>query len=239
MIIGSLPFVLCLQAVRGRPLSLIRDTQVRWFLVIVLVAIALVTFILIIDVGMPIGRSIRLAAFNVVSILTGTGYVSAGFDTWGAFAFTIFFVLMFIGGCAGSTTCGIKVFRFQVLYATANAQLRRLLRPHGVFIPYYNRRPITEDVALSVMSFFFFYVLTFVVLAVCLGILGLDFVTAMSGAATAISNVGPGLGPTIGPDATFTFLPDAAKWLLSAGMLLGRLELFTVLILFMPAFWRN
>jgi trk system potassium uptake protein len=239
MIIGALPFVLCLQAVRGRPLLLMRDSQVRWFLIIVLAAISLVTLVLVVDVGMPVGRSLRLAAFNVVSILTGTGYVSAGFDTWGTFAFTIFFVLMFIGGCAGSTTCGIKIFRFQVLYATATAQLRRLLRPHGVFIPYYNRQPITEEVALSVMSFFFFYVLAFVVLAVCLGILGLDFVTAMSGAATAISNVGPGLGPIIGPDATFTYLPDAAKWLLSAGMLLGRLELFTVLILFMPAFWRN
>ena len=239
MLIGSLPFVLCLQAVRGRPLSLIRDTQVRWFLCIVLVAIGLVAFILIFDAGMSIGTSIRLAAFNVVSILTGTGYASAGFDKWGASAFTVFFVIMFIGGCAGSTTCGIKIFRFQVLYATAAAQLRRLLRPHGVFIPYYNRRPITEDVALSVMSFFFFYVLVFVCLAVGLGMLGLDFVTAMSGAATAISNVGPGLGPVIGPESTFTYLPDAAKWLLSAGMLLGRLELFTVLILFTPAFWRD
>ncbi|MEK9660808.1 MAG: TrkH family potassium uptake protein [Alphaproteobacteria bacterium] len=239
MIAGSLPFVLMLQAVRGRPDALLRDSQVRWFLVIVLFAILLVAIILVVDVGMGVGRAVRLSAFNVVSILTGTGYASAGFDRWGTFAFTVFFLIMFIGGCAGSTTCGIKIFRFQVLYAAAMAQLHRLLRPHGVFIPYYNRRPITEDVALSVMSFFFFYVLAFVFLAVALGILGLDFVTAMSGAATAISNVGPGLGPTIGPEATFSFLPDAAKWLLSAGMLLGRLELFTVLILLTPAFWRN
>jgi trk system potassium uptake protein TrkH len=146
---------------------------------------------------------------------------------------------MFIGGCAGSTTCGIKVFRFQVLYAIAGAQLKRLLRPHGVYISYYNNRPVTEDIALSVLSFFFIFVLAFVVLTVALGVVGLDFVTAISSAATAIANVGPGLGPIVGPAGNFSTLPDSAKWLLSAGMLLGRLELFTVLILFVPAFWKN
>jgi trk system potassium uptake protein TrkH len=112
------------------------------------------------------------------------------------------------------------------------------VQPHGIFIPYYNRSPITDEVAMSVMSFFFVYVLVFIALALGLSALGLDFLTALSGAATAISNVGPGLGPVIGPDGTFTTLPDAAKWLLSAGMLLGRLELFTILVLFAPAFWK-
>jgi trk system potassium uptake protein TrkH len=146
---------------------------------------------------------------------------------------------MFVGGCAGSTTCGIKIFRFQVLYATAKNQMHRLLQPHGVFIPYYNRKPIPETVSESVMSFFFLYALAFALIAICLGLLGLDFLTAASGAATAISNVGPGLGPRIGPAGTFATLPDAAKWLLSFGMLLGRLELFTVLVLLMPSFWRK
>jgi trk system potassium uptake protein TrkH len=179
-----------------------------------------------------------MSAFNTISILTGTGYSTSAFDQWGPLALTIFFLIMFVGGCAGSTTCGIKVFRFQILYETAAAQIRRLVQPHGVFIPYYNRSPITDEVTMSVMSFFFFYVLVFVVLALGLSALGLDFISAMSGAATAISNVGPGLGPVIGPSGTFTSLPDAAKWLLSAGMLLGRLELFTILVLFAPAFWK-
>jgi trk system potassium uptake protein TrkH len=149
------------------------------------------------------------------------------------------FILMFIGGCAGSTTCGIKIFRFQVVYAEARVQIRRLMQPHGVFIPYYNHRPIPDQVAQSVMGFFFVYTLSFALLALALGLMGLDFVTAVSGAATAISNVGPGLGPIIGPSGTFTSLPDEAKWLLSFGMLLGRLELFTVLVMFAPSFWKG
>ena len=238
MIVGSLPFVLYLQAVRGRPMSLIRDSQVRWFLSVVLALVVLVVLILAISQNLSTGQSIRLSAFNTVSILTGTGYSTAAFDNWGPLALTIFFLIMFVGGCAGSTTCGIKIFRFQILYETSAAQIRRLVQPHGVFIPYYNRNPITDEVTMSVMSFFFFYVLVFIVLALGLSALGLDFLTAMSGAATAISNVGPGLGPVIGPGGTFTSLPDAAKWLLSAGMLLGRLELFTILVLFAPAFWK-
>jgi trk system potassium uptake protein TrkH len=146
---------------------------------------------------------------------------------------------MFIGGCAGSTSCGIKIFRFQVLYATAKIQMLRLLQPHGVFIPYYNRQPIPDTVAASVMGFFFLFVVSFAILAMALGLMGLDFLTSVSGAATAIANVGPGLGDVIGPVGTFAPLPDGAKWLLSAGMLMGRLELFTVLILFVPAFWRD
>ncbi|MFB3102945.1 MAG: TrkH family potassium uptake protein, partial [Alphaproteobacteria bacterium] len=238
MILGSLPFVLYLQVVRGRPMSLFRDSQVRWFLALALALIIIVILILSISQGVSSSQSLRLAAFNTISILTGTGYSTAAFDNWGPLALTIFFLIMFIGGCAGSTTCGIKIFRFQILYETATTQIRRLVQPHGVFIPYYNRSPITDEVAMSVMSFFFFYVLVYVVLALGLSLLGLDFLTALSGAATAISNVGPGLGPVIGPNGTFTSLPDSAKWLLSAGMLLGRLELFTILVLFAPAFWK-
>jgi len=238
MIVGSLPFVLYLQAVRGRPMALLRDSQVKCFVVLALILVVIVILILELSLDLPTSQSIRLSAFNTVSIMTGTGYSTAAFDTWGPLALTIFFLIMFIGGCAGSTTCGIKIFRFQILYETATTQIRRLVHPHGVFVPYYNRSPITDEVTMSVMSFFFFYVLAFVALALGLSMLGLDFLTAMSGAATAISNVGPGLGPIIGPSSTFIALPDTAKWLLSVGMLLGRLELFTILVLFAPAFWR-
>ena len=179
------------------------------------------------------------SGFNVVSIITGTGYSTSDFSEWGSFALALLLFLMFIGGCAGSTTCGIKVFRFQVLYATALTQIRKLHEPHGVFLSYYNKKPIDEAVSSSVMGFFFLYALSFAVLATGLGLTGLDFLTAISGAATAISNVGPGLGATIGPAGTFLTLPDSAKWLLSFGMLVGRLELFTIFVLLAPSFWRE
>lgn len=239
MIFGSLPFVLYLQAMRGRPLALWRDGQVRWFLSIAFFAVALMMVCYASVHSDPFWFGLRNAAFNTISIMTGTGYVTQPFDTWGGFAMPFFFIIMFIGGCAGSTTCGIKIFRIQVLYAIANVQMKKLLQPHGVFIPYYNRRPIPEGAATSVLSFLFLYVLVFAFLTAVLGVLGLDFVTALSGAATAISNVGPGLGEVIGPSGNFAPLPDTAKWALSAGMLLGRLELFTVLVLFAPAFWRD
>jgi trk system potassium uptake protein TrkH len=239
MLIGGMPFVLYLQALRGAPLRLIRDSQVRWFLATVVIAVLSMWFYLEGDLEGQVFKNFFRVAFNVVSVITGTGYSTEDYSAWGPFAVSVLFFLMFVGGCAGSTTCGIKIFRFQVLYATAKNQMYRLLQPHGVFIPYYNRRPIPETVTESVMGFFFLYALAFAVIAMGLGLLGLDFLTAASGAATAISNVGPGLGPRIGPAGTFATLPDAAKWLLSFGMLLGRLELFTVLVLLLPSFWRK
>ena len=238
MLVGSLPFVLYLRALRGNTRSLLRDDQVRLFLLIVIVSIIAVAYYRY-KMGVEIDTALREASFNVVSIITGTGYATADYGAWGSFGLMIFFFLMFVGGCAGSTTCGVKIFRFQVLYATAVTQIRRLLEPHGVYLAYYNRKPIPEEVSASVMAFFFLYVLSYAVIAIALGLIGVDFLTAASGAATAISNVGPGLGPTIGPSGTFATLPDGAKWILSAGMLLGRLELFTVLVLLLPSFWRD
>jgi len=239
MILGSMPFVLYLRMIRGKPGLIFWDSQVRWMFAIIVFAVLLVAGWLWLQGIMPPGTALRYSAFNVISIMTGTGYTTASFDTWGGFVMAIMFTLMFVGGCAGSTTCGIKIFRFQVLHATAMVQFKRLVQPHGVFFPYYNKRPIPESVSASVMGFFFLFVASFVVLATGLGLFGLDFVTAVSGAASAIANVGPGLGDIIGPAGTFTSLPDGAKWLLSAGMLLGRLELFTVLVLLSPVFWRG
>ncbi len=239
MIVGSLPFVLLLRALQGDLSVLIHDSQVHWFLAIMVAAVFAATLFLVQDADYDPLTAVRYGAFNVISVLTGTGYATADFWLWGSFAAPIFFYIMFIGGCTGSTSCGIKIFRFQVLWAAANTQFLHLIRPHGVFIPYYQGRPIPEDVITSVLSFFFVFGVLFALLAVGLGMFGLDFVTAISAAATAICNVGPGLGPIIGPAGTFESLPDGAKWLLSAGMLLGRLELFTVLLLLSPAFWRG
>lgn len=239
MLTGAMPFILYLRTVREASLSLIRDSQVRTFLSIAGFSSLLVALWLWHVTGFKLDDALVVAAFNTVSIMTGTGYTLGDYQTWGAFPTVILFFLMFVGGCAGSTACGIKIFRFQVLFSAATVQFRRLLQPHGVFVPHYNRRPIQEDVVQSVMNFFFLFIGAFVVLALSLGALGLDYLTAITGAATAICNVGPAMGPIIGPSGTFAPLPDAAKWLLSAGMLLGRLEIFTVLVLFLPSFWRN
>lgn len=239
MLVGAMPFILYLRAVREGSLSLFRDSQVRAFLAIAAVSSAMIGLWLWAILDMKATDAAILAAFNAVSLLTGTGYTLGDYQSWGPFPLVVLFFLMFIGGCAGSTACGMKIFRFQILASTSMAQFRRLLQPHGVFAPHYNRRPIGDDVIHSVMNFFFLYIAVFVALALALGMLGLDYMTAVTGAATAISNVGPAMGPVIGPTGTFAPLPDAAKWLLSAGMLFGRLEIFTVLVLFLPSFWRN
>ena len=239
MIIGSLPFLLYFQVIRGRPLALWRDSQVRWFFAILFTAITGMTLWQVGGNDVAMGEALRLTIFNITSILTGTGYTTDDYGQWGGFAVVMFFFVIFVGGCAGSTSCGIKIFRFQVLYAAARTQMGRLLQPHGVFVANFNHRPIPESVMDSVMSFFFLFALSFAVLAVALSLMGLDFLTAVSGAATAIANVGPGLGSVIGPSGTFAPLPDMAKWLLAAGMLLGRLELLTVMVLFTRTFWRG
>lgn len=239
MIVGALPFLIYLKTLQGDWSALASDTQVQWFLSVVALIIVTMTGWLWLQNNVPLSDAMRLATVNIVSTITGTGYATDDYSMWGGFALPIFFFIMFIGGCAGSTTCGIKVFRFQVLYASARTQVHHLLQPHGVFIPYYNRRPISDEVIMSVLSFFFMWFLSFALLALGLGFMGLDFLTAFSSAATAIANVGPALGPIAGPAGTFHDLPDAAKWMLSLGMLLGRLELFTVIVLFTRSFWRG
>ncbi|MEQ8355839.1 MAG: TrkH family potassium uptake protein [Kiloniellaceae bacterium] len=239
MVLGSIPFVLYLRVVRGDLRPVFADTQVRWFLVILAAAILFTAFWLYRSDQMNAFDSLRYSTFNVISVMTGSGFATDDYGNWGSFVVTTMFVLMFIGGCAGSTTCGIKIFRLQVLYATAHAQIHRLMQPNGVFFPYYNKKPIPDPVATSVMSFFFLFAACFALLAVGLGLTGLDFITAVSGAASAIANVGPGLGDVIGPSGNYASLPDSSKLLLSLGMLLGRLELFTVLILLAPSFWRG
>ena len=238
MIVGSLPFVHYLALTRGGWKSLIEDPQVKWFLALTIIIVSLISVTLYQD-GYSVAGAFRLASFNTISIITGTGYGTADFALWGGAATTILLICMFVGGCAGSTTCGIKMFRLQVLAGTIRVQLARLLRPHAVVLAYYNRRPVPEAVMDSVTGFFYLYIVSFVMLAMLLGLSGLDFDTALSGAATAISNVGPGLGPVIGPAGDFSSLPDISKWIMCFGMLLGRLELFTVLVILNPLFWQR
>ncbi|MFA6022313.1 MAG: potassium transporter TrkG, partial [Rhodospirillales bacterium] len=181
----------------------------------------------------------RHGAFTVVSVMTGTGLVTMDYSYWTGMPVAVLFFLTFVGGCAGSTAAGIKVFRFQLLFANAVVQIRQLLRPHAVMVPSFNAKPIPKDVLTSVMGFIFVYALAFATLSMMLALLGLDFVTALSASASAISNVGPGLGEVIGPGGSFANLPDLAKILLAGGMLFGRLEMFILLVVFVPSFWED
>ncbi|MCS6779904.1 MAG: TrkH family potassium uptake protein [Geminicoccaceae bacterium] len=239
MAAGGIPFVLYLQVLRGRAGLLWRDVQVRWYLAVLVGASLLLAAWLVREHGTSPLEALRSAAFTATSIMTGTGYASTDYGQWGTFPIILLFFLKCVGGCTGSTTGGIKIFRFVVLYQVARIQMGRLVQPSGVFRMTFNGRPIAEDTAISVMAFFFLFALSFTLVAGLLAALGLDYITAMSASVTALANVGPGLGPIIGPAGHFGDLPEAAKWVLSLAMLLGRLELFTVLVLLTPLFWRS
>ncbi len=236
MLAGALPFVLYIKVVRGSVRSLLNDQQVRGLLYLLLFAIAVLA-IWLYGHGHPLGEAIRFASFNVVSLVTTTGFASSDYVAWGAFPVSVMILLMLTGGTTGSTSGSIKIFRLQVLLATVGEQFRRMIYPHAVVPRRYNGTKLTDDVVFSIIAFIVAYVLSIAAVAAALSFFGLDIITAFTGAATAIGNVGPGFGNIIGPVGTFTTLPDGAKWILAAGMLLGRLELFTVLILFSPAYW--
>ncbi|MGF1476507.1 MAG: TrkH family potassium uptake protein [Geminicoccaceae bacterium] len=238
MLIGGMPFVIYIQAVAGNARALAADAQVRWFLTIALVSAVTIAVFLLINSDLQPMDAVRMSAFHATSLMTGTGYVAADYGLWGHFPIAAFFFLMCVGGCTGSTTGGIKIFRFIVLYEVARSQIARLIQPHGVFPTSYNGRTLPDSAAISVMAFFFLFALSFAVLALLLGLSGLDYLTAMSAALTALANVGPGLGPLIGPVSTFANLEEHVKWLLAVAMLVGRLELFTLFVLVSPAFWR-
>lgn len=239
MLAAALPFLLYYQMLRGRAEDMWRNSQVRWFLGAVALSIVVMTVWLVFKHPMTIEEAFRLSAFNIASIVTTTGFASADYTLWGSFAVVFFFMLGVMGGCSGSSTGGIKVFRYQVLFETAKAQMYQLTQPHGVFLPKYNHKPIPEAVSNSVMTFFILFAMMFTVCAMALSLMGLDYITSMSAAATTLANVGPGLGPIIGPSGNFSPLPDGAKYLLCFTMIAGRLELFTVLVLFSPSFWRD
>jgi len=237
IILGSLPFIAYIKFISGNKKIFFSDIQIKSFIKIIFLSVIILSIYLTFYNSTQL--NFRSIFFNVISILTGTGYVSAQFDNWGGFSLILFLSLMFIGGCAGSTTCGIKIFRIQILYSFILNQLRKIIYPKGVFVLKYNENPIDNKFIASIISFIYMYLVVFFVIAALLSLTGLDFITAISGAATSISNVGPGLGSTIGPNGNFSSLPEISKWVLSLGMILGRLELFAILVLFLPSFWRN
>ena len=238
MILGSLPFVIYLRFLHGEVKNVIKDDQIKLFFGILIILIFFMTAWLILISNQSFTNSFRESAFNIVSILTGTGYSSTNFNLWGSFGLIVLFIIMFIGGCAGSTTGGIKIFRIQLLFNAGKNQIKKLLHPHGVFVATFNEKTVKEETFNSVMGFFFLYIVLFSIVAAFLGFLGIDFLTSISASASAISNVGPGLGEIIGPSGNYSQLPMLAKWVLSFTMIIGRLEIFTFLVLFSSNFWK-
>ncbi len=239
MILGSLPFVIFIQFIHGQKMSIFKDDQIKLFLSILLIVIFITSIWLTNYLKVDFLQSIRLAAFNITSILTGTGYTSSNYNNWGGFGLVIILMIMFIGGCAGSTTGGIKIFRFQILFRGVRLQIKKLTKPHAVFLMKFNNKTVTENTYTSIISFFFIYVLLFIFTAISLSLFGLDFLTALSASASAISNVGPGIGEIIGPNGNYASINDMAKWILAITMLVGRLEIFTILVLFSKNFWKK
>jgi trk/ktr system potassium uptake protein len=239
MICGALPFVVYIKATRGAPGAFWRDAQVQGFIAFLLTIWVIVTLWLFATRDIFIMDALRKAAFNVTSILTTTGYSSEDYTAWGAFAVGLFYLLTFVGGCSGSTTGGIKIYRLQVAGLLTRSHFLHLMSPNRVVTLVYNNRRLPADVPFSVVAFLAIYMATVGIFTVILSAMGLDLVTALSAATQAVSNVGPGLGEYIGPAGNYSVMPLAAKWVLSAAMLLGRLELFTVLVLLRPEFWRS
>jgi trk system potassium uptake protein TrkH len=239
MICGGLPFTLYVATLRGNRKALFKDHQVRGFLGFLLTTWLVFGTWLWLHSDNSWLDAFRIVAVNVTSVVTTTGYALGDYTTWGSFAVLLFFYLTFVGGCSGSTSGGLKIFRFQVAYVLLRANLQQLVHPRAVIKQQYNNHNLDEEIVRSLITFSFFFTITIGVIALGLTLLGLDWVTALTGAATAVCNVGPGLGPIIGPAGNFSSLPDAAKWLLTIGMLLGRLEILTVLVLITRAFWRH
>ncbi len=237
IILGSIPFIAYIKFISGNKKIFLNDIQIKTFLKIIIFTVIILSIYLLFS--NQENFSLRSIFFNTISILSGTGYVNAEFDRWGSFPITLFLSLMFIGGCAGSTACGVKIFRIQILYLFILNQLKKIIYPKGVFVIKYDQSAVDEKFIASIISFIYFYIVIFFILTTLLSLTGLDFITAISGAATSISNVGPGLGPIIGPNGDFSSLPDLSKWILTVGMILGRLELFAILVLFLPSFWKN
>ena len=237
IILGSIPFIAYIKFISGNKKIFLNDIQIKTFLKIIIFTVIILSIYLLFSKHENF--NLRSIFFNTISILSGTGYVNAEFDNWGSFPITLFLALMFIGGCAGSTACGVKIFRIQILYLFILNQLKKIIYPKGVFVIKYDQSAVDEKFIASIISFIYFYIVIFFILTALLSLTGLDFITAISGAATSISNVGPGLGPIIGPNGDFSSLPDLSKWILTVGMILGRLELFAILVLFLPSFWKN
>ncbi|TGD42390.1 TrkH family potassium uptake protein [Pseudotabrizicola sediminis] len=239
MLLGSLPFIRFVQLAQGIFLPIWQDPQVRAYLRWNLYAVLAVAVYEVTTHGMGFEMALRESAFNVVSTFSGTGYSSVDLSGWGSFPFVILIIVGLIGGCTSSTGCSVKVFRYLILFEAIKVQIKRLHNPSSVNPLRYAGRTVGQDVVDSVIVFFTLFILTFGVLSVALSLTGLEFKTAVTAAWTSIANVGPVFGREVGATGAVSGFPTSAKWMMMAGMLVGRLELLSVYVLFMRRFWQT
>lgn len=239
MIVGAMPMIGFVQLAAGNRRAIVRDSQVRSFIGLLGVAWLILAIWLWAKHGMNPLDALRVAVFTATSLITTTGFRGVDYLAWGSFPITLFLLLTFVGGCTGSASGAIKIFRWEILVMALRTNLWRLIYRHGIRILNYNHRPVREEVIASVLLFMMVYLVGVAGSAALISLAGVDMVTAVTGAATAFGNVGPGLGEVIGPRGNFSTLPGFAKWVLALDMLLGRLEMFTVLVLFTRSFWRG
>jgi trk system potassium uptake protein TrkH len=239
LVTSCFPLVLYVRMLRGELMVLFKDEQVKGLLLIMFISVAAIAISLIWRNGFDIELAIRLAAFNVISIISTTGYTSTDYSIWGGFAVTTIFMFSVIGGCAGSAAGGVKIFRYQILYQMTKAQISQLIQPHAVIRSKFNNKTISEEVSWSVIVFIILFAFCFLSVALILSLCGFGYMPSMTAAASALANVGPALDVRIGTSDNYAGIPDVAKWVLAFAMLVGRLELFTVLILLTPSFWRD
>jgi trk system potassium uptake protein len=239
MISGSIPFLLYVRMWSHRNFSAIWDFQVKALLGLLFGVSLVLAADLDLSDQMGFWEAFTVSALNVTSVVTTTGYASADYSHWGSAATVLFFFLTFVGGCSGSTSGGIKIFRFQLCFSLLKNQIVKSIHPSATLTTKYGGRHVSEDIIQSCVAFLFFLMAIMILLTFLLALTGLDFITSITGAATALMNVGPGLGDLIGPAGNFQHVSDSAKWLLCLGMLLGRLEFLAVMILFTPTFWRG
>ncbi len=238
MIIAGSNFTLLFFTLIGKPSRLFHDEEFRDYILFILGFTAIIFGGLLITTDTGIGQSVRSSLFTVVSILTTTGFVTADYLQWAPVLTILVFAIFFFGGSTGSTGGGIKIMRIVLLLKNSYYELRRMIHPHAVIPVRFNKLCVEPKIMNNVLAFFMFYVSIFFVSSIILMIFVPDMATSMGAVATCMGNIGPGLG-TVGPVFTFSHIPDAAKWFLSFLMMLGRLELFTVLVIFSPAFWKK
>ena len=239
MIASSLPFIRYVQLMSGNFKVSFFDSQVRTFFLIVITVISILLIWLILQSELTFENALRKTVFNGVSILTGTGYSSDNYMLWGNFPSSLFFIIGLVGGCAGSTTCSIKVFRFQILISAIGSQIKQMHYSSAVVATRYEGKRVSLDVVSSVIAFFILFFFTLFLITLALSATGLDFVTSISGAVSTLANIGPGLGERIGPVGNYADLNTAAKLILIFSMFVGRLELMVVYVLFTLTFWRG
>ena len=238
MLIAGANFTLHYKVLHGDLKSLLKDREFLFYIGVILVSILVVTTQLHIYIYQSILTSLRYASFQVVSIVTTTGFATTDFDQWPALSKSILIILMFIGGCAGSTGGAIKNIRILILLKKAVREFQKILHPHAITPIYVGDKKISEEVVSNITAFFLLYILIFIFSSLIMTALGLDMISALSSVAATLGNVGPGLG-LVGPTKNYAFIHPLGKIVLSICMLLGRLEIYTVLILVLPEFWKK